>query len=252
LITATDYHDDWVGRNGIFDLAFNRLWGLFWVPDQLVRRMTASGASQPQITQAIADWHALEAQNGLWFTALPLAGSWGDTKIGSTDFTIRQLAPQVFTWYDHPTYDAYWQTVDVQEQFQNVVVPTLVSGGWYDLFAVGTIDGYIGMKALGGTPLARNGTMLVMDCCGHGYFSPLQPGQVTWGPNKTDATLTRRFIDRYTKGITNGIENEPRVQLSVMVPPYTGTAGDTFILKTADYPLPGTQYKQFYLRSGGN
>src|ERR1700730_7939618 len=107
-ITASDYRDDWVGRNGVYDLAFNQNWGLLWVTDQIVRRLQAAGAPQSQIDQAVATWSAQESQNRSWFSALPLAGNWGDTLGGNTEFTIREMVPYLWEWYEHPTYDSYW------------------------------------------------------------------------------------------------------------------------------------------------
>jgi uncharacterized protein len=251
-ITASDYHDDWVARNGVFDLAFNQTWGLLWVPDQIIRRLQAMGAPQSQINQALATWSAQEAQNGTWFSALPLAGSWGDLAAGNTEFTIRELAPNLWRWYQHPTYDSYWATIDVGTHLENVLVPALVSGGWYDLFAVGTIQNYRGMRRLAGSHEARAGTMLLMDCCGHGLPYQGVPGQINWGPNRTDATLTQRFLDHYVKGADNGLEQLARVQLTVLLPPDGGTQGDNFILHASDYPVRGTTYRRYYLHSGGN
>ena len=250
-ITASDYHDDWTFRNGVPDLSFSLSWGEGFIPDALIRALEARGATPDEVKQQVAAWYALQAKNGKWFSALPLAGSWGDTQIGTSGLTIRQLAPYIWDWYAHPTYDSYWATVDVEQHWEDVKVPALVSGGWYDLFAVGTINNYIGMRGEGGTRASRDGTMLVMDCCGHGLANRF-PGQITWGDNHTDPTLTPRFLDRYVKGIANGVENEPRVQLTVLVPPDAGTAGDNFLFKTTDYPVPGTRYHRYDLRSGGH
>lgn len=250
-ITASDYHDDWVFRNGVPDLAFGQLWGEFFIGDALTRALQAQGATPDRVNQEVAAWYALQAKNGLWFSALPLAGSWGDTEIGTSGLTIRQMAPQIWDWYAHPTYDSYWAKVDVEQHWDDVQVPALVSGGWYDLFAVGTVNNYMGMHAEGGTRMARAGSMLVMDCCGHGLANKF-PGQVTWGNNHTDPTLTSRFLDHYVKGIDNGVENEPRVQLTVLIPPDAGTAGNNFLFKTTDYPVPGTRHQRYELRSGGH
>ena len=251
-ITASDYHDDWVGRNGVFDLLFNQSWGLLWVPDQIVRRLQASGVPQAQINDALAAWNALEAQNGAWYSALPLAGNWGDTPIGTTGFTIRQLAPQIWDWYAHPTYDPYWAAIDVEPNYGRVVVPALISGGWYDLFSVGTLRNYAGMRSSAGSEAAREGTMLVMDCCGHGDATIGLPGEVNWGPIRTDPTLTLRFMDHYVKGVANGVDRLPHVQLTVLVPPDTGTQGDTYIFYAKRYPVPGTTYTRYNLSSGGS
>jgi putative CocE/NonD family hydrolase len=199
----------------------------------------------------MAAWNAQQAQNQDWYWALPLAGDWGDTQVGTTGFTIRELAPQNWDWYSHPSYDSYWATIDVEQHWVSVVVPALISGGWFDLCQVGTIRNYMGMRAHGGSALARDGTMLVMDCCGHGLPYQGLPG-INWGPNRTNAQLTQQFFDYYVNGVDNGFKSQPRVQLTVLVPPDSGTQGGNFILYANDYPIPGTTYARYYLSSGGN
>jgi len=104
------------------------------------------------------------------------------------------------------------------------------------------------MRSEAPTADARTGTKLVMTCCGHAGTS----GAVNWGPTRTDTELMTRFFDRYLKGIDNGYEREPAVQLDILVPPDTGTDGNSFLLTANEFPLPGTQMMTFDLRSGGN
>jgi uncharacterized protein len=141
-------------------------------------------------------------------------------------------------------------TVDVEAQYGKVKVPALNTGGWYDLFAIGTVHNFLGMKSQAGSPQARKGSMLAMNCCGHSGLQSHAPDQLTWGPNRIDSTLNQRFIDHYVKGVDNGIEREPRVQILVLVPPDTGYEGDSFLLKAGDFPLPDTRWVNYYMRSG--
>jgi hypothetical protein len=230
---------------------------LGFIPDELARRLGAGGVPQAQINEAIATWQAQAAQNNNWASSLPVAGNWGDVLAGGTGMTIRELAPFNWDWYSHPNYDAYWQTINPLEHMADVNVPALIGGGWYDLFTVGTIDSYLGMRATAGTEAAREGTTLSMDCCGHAINTQGVPGQINWGPNRagtgfTPVPLTMRFFDYYLKGIDNGFTKLPRVQLSVMVPPDMGLQGDTFILQADDYPVPGTTYERYYLGSSSS
>jgi putative CocE/NonD family hydrolase len=180
---------------------------------------------------------------------------------GKPDFRVPLSTPPnelsrealAFLWdsYRHPEYDSYWAQIDGLQHISKVRVPALVAGGWYDIFTKGSIDSYIAMKKSAGTTAARRGTMLVMDCCGHS-MGLTQPATVSWGNNKTVYNSYRdRFMDHYLKGIDNGIDREPPVQLSVLVPPDAGTQGDTFVFKAADFPVPGTRYLKYFLGSGG-
>jgi uncharacterized protein len=251
-ITAADYHDDWVARNGVFDLAFNQAWSLQFVSDRLINRMKVSGAPKSAIDKALADWSAILTSNNYWLAQLPLNGIWLDTNIGTTGYTIRQLSASLSTEYSHPIYDSYWSTIDVSDHYQNINVPALVTTAWYDLFTQGAIDNYHGMRSSGGSSQARAGTMLTVDCCGHTAPFQTVPGQINWGADQIDSSLTTKFMDHYVKGIDNGVESLPRVQLTVLVPPDVGFQGNNFVVTADDYPIPGTTYTRYYLGSNGN
>jgi putative CocE/NonD family hydrolase len=246
-ITAPDYHDDWTYRNGVFDPLFNLAWvAQAFVPDQITRSMKAQGAAQAEIDAKLAAWKQETADNATaqWMAHLPL-----DSGVNET---LAEYAPFYFEWLKHPTYDSFWANIDVGRHYQDIAIPALISGAWYDLFAVGTIDSYLGMRDHAGSETARQGTMLAMSWGGHATLSAPLPGQITWGPDPSDKTLAKRFIDHYARDVDNGIENEPRVQLTVLVPPDKGTEGSSFLYKTTDFPAPDAKWTRFYLASGGH
>ena len=55
--------------------------------------------------------------------------------------------------------------------------------------------------------------------------------------------LQRRFFDRYLKGLDNGWEREPRVEVSLRAPDDTVKR----VVSGADWPLPGTRWTRLYL-----
>ncbi|HSN90419.1 MAG TPA: CocE/NonD family hydrolase [Anaeromyxobacteraceae bacterium] len=240
-ITASDYHDHWTYVNGVFDLWFAQSWMLVtFAGEQVIRDLEAQGLPPDQVRAGVAAWLAdgrarIQTE---WNWQLPL-----------TSFeAFRGTAPYYYDWLDHPSYDAFWARLDLEAGYGDVQVPALNSGGWYDIFQVGTVRNFQGMRAEGGTPQAREGTKLVMNCCGHASQATQQ---IHWGPARTDPGLTLRFFDRYLKGIDNGWEEEPGVHLDVLVPPDTGTAGSSFLLTADAFPLPGTEYVSYHLASGG-
>lgn len=251
-VTASNYHDDWVGRNGVFDLLFSQVWAFTMLPDALTRKMTAAGVAQQGIDSALQVFQQQLTDNEYWFDELPLSGQWMDAAVGGTEYTIRDVIPFLAEWYEHPSYDSYWQAIDVARQIDRVKVPALVSGGWYDLFVKGTIENYMAMRRFGGSAEAREQTKLVMDCCGHASASQSVPDQINWGPHRIDATLNQRFLAYYLKDERGALVGVPRVQLSVLLPPDKGLQGDNFVLHANDYPIPGATTMRFYLRSNGN
>ena len=58
--------------------------------------------------------------------------------------------------------------------------------------------------------------------------------------------LQKRFFDYFLKGIANGWDQQPRVQLNIRHP------GERFVLRHEnEWPLARTQWTKFYLDTGG-
>jgi putative CocE/NonD family hydrolase len=239
--TATDYHDHWTYVNGVFDLWFAQSWLLnFFAPDELRRREIANG--QPADKALAASDAYLSHEKGEIFTKW----AW---QVPLKDFSAyRTLAPYYYEWLAHPNYDDYWAKVDVEAHWGDIAVPALISGGWSDLFALGSVRGFNGLRAHGGSPAARTGTKLVMEPGGHGGLGMLNYGMAS---DMDFRALQLRFYDKYVKGIDNGVEREPAAQLFVQVPPDGGTQGSGFWVATEAFPLPSTELLRFNLRSGG-
>jgi putative CocE/NonD family hydrolase len=241
-ITASDYHDHWTYVNGVFDLWFGQSWiHATFGREILLRDLLASGLTREAANAQVAAWIAKgnEELRSQWVWQLPL-----------TSFPeFRSIASYYYDWLAHPNYDDYWRRLDIEPRYGNVKVPALNSGAWYDIFQIGTVRNFLGMRAQGGTQEAREGTKLIMTCCGHAGTS----GAVSWGPtvNPVPITTQLRFFDRYLKDIQNGVEKDPAVQLYVLNPPDTGTAGSGFWVNSDEYPLPGTADTAYYLASEG-
>ncbi len=240
--TATDYHDHWTYVNGVFDLWFAQSWLLaFFSPDAYRREQIEQGVA-PEDARRASDQYLGEGEQQVsdWIRQVPLSGFSG----------YRTLAPYYYEWLEHPNYDDFWAKVDVEAQFEKVTVPVLVSGAWGDLFAIGSVRGFQGMQERGGSELARSGSMLVMTGGGgHGRKGAMDFGGAG-SLNLRDLQL--RFYDHYVKGVENGIDREPRVQLFVQVPPDSGAEGSGFWLRGGTFPLAGTETVRFNLRSGGH
>lgn len=249
-VTSTDYHDHWTYRNGVFDLWFAQSWLLTdFAPDEYHRRLEAQGVPPAVANQVVDAWYA-DGANKIysdWIWTLPPASL--------TAFSQPPLAPYYYEWLNHPNYDSYWARVDIERHYGNVKVPALIMGGWYDIFSIGSIRSFQGLRQQGGSNISRSGTKLVMQGGGvHGG-----DGAINWGPNNPSAWSSTpfvqqqhlRFYDRYLKGIDNGIDAEPAVSIFVQVPPDAGTQGDGYMLHSNEFPLPGTQKVRFNLSSNG-
>lgn len=239
--TATDYHDHWTYVNGVFDLWFAQSWLLnFFAPDEFRRREIAGGQT-PDAALKASDAYLARGKEQIfsqWSSQVPLNGFDG----------YRTMAPYYYEWLAHPNYDDYWAKVDVEAQWDKVKVPAFISGGWSDLFVLGSVRGFIGLRAHGGSPAARTGTKLIMQPGGHGGH-----GVIDYGPVSDVDTRAQqlRFYDRHVKRITAEPDRDPAVQLFVQVPPDSGTKGHGFWATADTFPLPATRKVRFHLRSGG-
>ena len=204
--------------NGVFDLWFAQSWMLnFFAPDEVRRRASPAGiAPEARARRATPTWPGARSRSSPRGPRRSRSPSFGE---------YRTLAPYYYEWLKHPNYDDYWAKVDVEAQWDKIKVPALISGGWGDLFALGSVRGFKGLRAHGGSPAARSGTMLIMQPGGHGG-----DGVHDYGPaaDRDVRALQLRFFDHYMKGVDNGIDREPRVQLFVQVPPDSGTQGSGF------------------------
>ena len=102
----------------------------------------------------------------------------------------------------------------MERHFGSVKVPAFITGGWSDLFSIGTVRSFEGMRQQGGSGLARDGSMLIMQgTAAHGGPGVIEPSPENNVVNVR--ALQLRFYDRYVKGLDNGIDREPRVRLFV-------------------------------------
>ena len=140
-------------------------------------------------------------------------------------------------WFDHQQDDAYWRGLSIERRLDRVQVPVLGIAGWHD-DARGTIRNYTIIDALAHHPFQR----VVMDAGAHkgidyvnGDFGP--EGRID------HRALQLRWFDHYLKGLDNGVDREPPLDLFIM--------GDNTWRKEHEWPLARTVWTDFYLRSGG-
>jgi hypothetical protein len=140
-------------------------------------------------------------------------------------------------WFDHQRLDDYWRGLSIEARLDRVEVPVLGIAGWYD-DARGTIRNFSVMDTIAGHPPLR----VVMDPGAHkgidyvnGDFGPMA--------RLDHRALQLRWFDRWLKGIENGMDTEPTLDLFIM--------GDDTWRQESEWPLARTVWTDFYLHSGG-
>jgi putative CocE/NonD family hydrolase len=234
FVTTDQYYDGWAYQGGAFQLGFNLHWTLMALAAAEVTRRMAAGAAGP------ADFAALVAaldDNDAMFRRLPLLGL----------PELAGLAPYYDDWLRHPSYDDYWRATAPRESFGQITVPALNVGGWYDLFLAGTLANYTGMKARGGSDAARRYQRLVIGPWAHGPMDGWFPERsygLAAGIQAADLTgLQLRWFDWLLRGTDTGLAGEKPVRLFVM--------GANVWRDEDDWPLPGTDYVDYFLHSRG-
>lgn len=132
----------------------------------------------------------------------------------------------------HPALDAWWRDRGFRGDVDHV--PTLVVAGFFDVESRGAFEGYRALR--------RDGAHLLV------------AGAHDAAPRGTDGGRSemRAWLDHYVRGVDNGVERHPRVQMLLADGDRrTYAAGAGVVRRDAgDWPVPGTRWRSFALAPG--
>ncbi len=234
--TASDYYDGWTYEDGAFRLAFIE----DWMMDDIVRSAAgnrgdvAAAAKLKEQTKDIARWMKFRPYD----------------KFPPFHPADPTFAPYFFDAIKHSSDDAYWKAFSIKTRYDKVDVPVLAFEGWYDAFLNGGLQNFMGMRKQGGTELARTDQRIVIGPWEHlGWgrpTSPVSPRLKAIGPvaNSPVNELMLAWFDHFLKGKDNHVQTGPRVDYFEM--------GENQWHSSAEWPLRGTVYQNWYLASGGH
>lgn len=154
--------------------------------------------------------------------------------------------PYYQDWIDHPDYDEYWKRMAIDERYGDVTVPVLQIGGWYDFFAAGTFNNFVGIGERGGSELARANRKVVVGPWVHPVSTVTHAGGIDFGKDSLVdlRSIELKWFDRWLKGVSNGIDEEVPLRIFVM--------GANEWRDENDWPLARTKYTPFYFHSNGS
>ncbi|HLW71316.1 MAG TPA: CocE/NonD family hydrolase [Candidatus Binataceae bacterium] len=232
-ITASDYHDNWTYQGGAFSLFFNVSWLMTNLAlARLMREREEKAEARKELAAVMG---AIDTMREA-VAATPLK-----------DFPLfRTGAPYFFDWLEHPYDDAYWRKLCIEEYYPKINIPTLNFGGWYDIFAGGTVRNYAGMRAKGAS--AGRNARLVMGPWFHTLPLVSQVGQADMGFRAGYVSIDfdgqqLSFFDHWLKGKNNGEPDESPVRVY--------TIGANQWRDEKDWPIPDTEWRRYYLHSRG-
>lgn len=220
-VIAARFFENWSRYDGCFAL-LNPLW---WIMQ--------NGASRTRPPVHHIDWNAIVRLKSLDEV---------EQAVGMRLDMLRDMA-------EHDTDDAFWERINQWPMHEQIKVPAMHSGGWFDHISMGQYEAYERIRDLGATDAARQGQRLFI---GPWYHLITQTGDQhrrfgTWdfGPsadvNVFDYHL--RFFNLHLKEIDDGLSEEPPVRIFLM--------GENRWLDLPDWPPPAEQ-QQWHLDSNGN
>ncbi|MEC8931380.1 MAG: CocE/NonD family hydrolase [Candidatus Latescibacterota bacterium] len=147
-------------------------------------------------------------------------------------------------WIDHPSYDDYWSPMDDEQRWDQIKVPALNMGGWFDLYANQTFTNFNGLRLHGGSELARQ-SQLIIGPWPHALSMSTRTGDIDFGQQSLYdlEALELRWFDRWLRGIDNGIERESPLRLFIM--------GANRWQDEDEWPLARTDWQRWFLHSEG-
>ena len=236
VVTASDYHEGWAWQGGAFELGFNLSWTLGnlvagnW--ENLSRRLRLPAEGLDDLIAAKDD----------------LQTGYGHLPAKDLPNLAGGTAPYYYDWLAHPEYDDYWQRICIEDSHQEISVPSINFGGWYDVFLGGTIRNYVGMREMGPTDDARRGQRLIIGPWVHGGAPTNMSGEYNFGTRSAAAAIdlmgrTLRYYDHWLKGEDNGVAEEPPVNIFVM--------GSNVWRHENEWPLARAQETKYFLHSKG-
>ena len=158
---------------------------------------------------------------------------------------IGREIPYFRDWLQHPEYDAFWSALNTEERLDQIDVPVVQQGGWYDAYTAAMFRMWNGMRERGYSEHARKNQKIYIVPWTHHIPEGSRLGDIDFGPNAyVDLNAEDlRWFDYWLKGIDNGIMDEAPIRIFVM--------GANVWRDEYDWPLKRTTFTPYYLHSNG-
>jgi hypothetical protein len=233
-VTTTDYYaTPWYSEGGALSLHAIQTWttGMAFAEE---RRALGAGGGDPQ---ALAELVGMVADPAAHLDGLPVR--------------VRPAIEKQWQWWAeilaHPARDQYWRDLSVADRFEDITVPALNIGGWYDIFVNSTVRTFSELRRRGGSAAAREGQRLIVGPWDHlnytGSYPDRQFGLMADALTSDLTGAHLRFYDRWLRGRQDALDGSAPVRIFVM--------GIDQWRDEQDWPLPDTAYTDYYLHSSG-
>jgi putative CocE/NonD family hydrolase len=221
-------------RAGALELGFLSYWQMGMYLDTLPRLYSDQEELTQATNQLISDVNHLKTE----IQSLPLKDF--------APFTRNKVAPSVLDNFKREMDREYVEHLSLKGKYDKFTIPTLHIAGWYDIFLQGTIENFLEMYNNEGSSEARQSKLIIgpWQHLDHSH----QAGEVNFGLAGHSASVDLigshlQWFDHFLKGIDTGIASEAPIRLFVM--------GENVWRDEYEWPLPHTQFTEYYLHSGG-
>lgn len=153
--------------------------------------------------------------------------------------------PYLNDWVIHYTYDDYWKQRSIDNRYDEIDIPILNIGGWYDIFSKATIEMVAKVREKSNSRTETNRQFVVIGPWTHGVGNQ-KVGELDFGSDaKLDiGELQFQWFEYWLKGKETGVQEWPAYKLFVM--------GENCWRGENEWPLQRTHYTPMYLHSKGN
>src|SRR5215469_2882068 len=227
-------------RGGALELGIAGSWQLRMGLDVLMRRHRGDPQALGRAIYLLAKEIDALGKEGYWSLPLrefePLKG--------------QNVAPFFFESFSRPM-DRNHELIGpmhIVGKHEDVTVPSLNVGGWYDIFLQDTINNFITMREQGSTPEVRQSKLLIGPWSHGNTMNTV--GEINFGFGSSGAfidlqidfvSMQVRWFDHWLKGIDTGMLNEAPIKLFVM--------GTNVWRDEQEWPLARAIETRYYLHS---
>jgi uncharacterized protein len=230
-------------RGGALELGSAGSWQLMMGLDVLMRRHRDDPQTLGRSIYLLAK--EIDALGNLGYWSLPLREF--------EPLKRHNVAPFFFENFSRPMDRRHEliQPMIIVGRHENVTVPTLNGGGWYDIFLQDTINNFKAMREQGSTPEARQSKLIIGPWTHGGVINPI--GEMNFGFGSSAAFIDLqmdfvswqvRWFDHWLKGIDTGMLDEAPIKLFVM--------GTNVWRDEQEWPLARAVETRYYLHSNGH
>jgi hypothetical protein len=148
----------------------------------------------------------------------------------------------------HPLEDDFWAYYDCNAKAGDITAPGLFVGGWYDIFAQGTIDAFVAREERGGEG-AKGNNYLVMKWAPHG---PDTTEDYAYNENRFELKVSQfreAFYNYHLKGKEDALEDYAKVTYYTYGADTPGAPGNEWRTADAWPPVEATE-TAWYLGPG--